>query len=134
MDKLLSGRRILVVEDEMLMLTLLEDILADAGCESVTGAATIDQAVALIDGQVFDAATLDIKLNGDDSYPVADALAARAIPFVFATGNSVHDIMDGYRDRAVLRKPFTGEQLIQMLTRLLRHRSNGNSRSDSAMN
>jgi OsmC subfamily peroxiredoxin len=79
MDKLLSGRRILVVEDEMLMLTLLEDILADAGCESVTGAATIDQAVALIDGQVFDAATLDIKLNGNDSYPVAEALAARAI-------------------------------------------------------
>jgi DNA-binding response OmpR family regulator len=134
MDKLLSGRRILVVEDEMLMLTLLEDILADAGCESVTGAATIDQAVALIDGQVFDAATLDIKLNGNDSYPVADALAARAIPFVFATGNSVHDIMDGYRDRAVLRKPFTGEQLIEMLIRLLRRRSNGNSRSDFATN
>ena len=118
----------------MLMLTLLEDILADAGCESVTGAATIDQAVALIDGQVFDAATLDIKLNGNDSYPVADALAARAIPFVFATGNSVHDITDGYRDRAILRKPFTGEQLIEMLTRLLRRRSHGNSRSDSATN
>ena len=134
MDKLLSGCRILVVEDEMLMLTLLEDILADAGCESVTGAATIDQAVALIDGQVFDAATLDIKLNGNDSYPVADALAARAIPFVFATGNSVNDIMDGYRDRAVLRKPFTGEQLIEMLTRLLPRRSNGNSRSDAATN
>ena len=134
MDKLLSGCRILVVEDEMLMLTLLEDILADAGCESVTGAATIDQAVALIDGQAFDAATLDIKLNGNDSYPVADALTARAIPFVFATGNSVHDRMDGYRDRAVLRKPFTGEQLIEMLTRLICRRSHGNSRSDSATN
>jgi CheY-like chemotaxis protein len=49
MDKSLSGHRILVVEDEMLNLAMLEDILTEAGCESVAAAATIDQAVALID-------------------------------------------------------------------------------------
>jgi CheY-like chemotaxis protein len=51
-EKLLSGRRILVVEDEMLVLMSIEDMLADLGCESVTAAATVDQAVAVIDAQV----------------------------------------------------------------------------------
>ena len=64
MDKSLSGHRILLVEDEMLNIAMLEDILTEAGCESVAAAATIDQAIALIDEQVFDAALLDIKLKG----------------------------------------------------------------------
>jgi len=126
MDKLLSGRRVLVVEDEMLVLLMIEDMLADLGCESVTTAATIDQAIALIDGQVFDAAMLDINLNGVDSHPVADALAARGVPFVFSTGNSVHStgnsvhhMRDGHDDRAVLRKPFKYEEMAEVLTRLL---------------
>lgn len=54
MNKLLSGRRVLVVEDEMLVLLMIEDMLADLGCESVTAAATVDQALAAIDNQIFD--------------------------------------------------------------------------------
>jgi CheY-like chemotaxis protein len=77
MDKLLSGRRVLVVEDEMLVLIMIEDMLADLGCKSVTSAATIDKALALIDAQAFDFAMLDINLNGRDSHPVAEALSAR---------------------------------------------------------
>jgi CheY-like chemotaxis protein len=122
MDRSFSGYRILVVEDEMMNLAMFEDILADAGCESVAGAATIDQAVALIDGQVFDAALLDIKLKGNNSYDVADALAARGVPFLFVTGNSAHDIREGYRDRPVLRKPFKAEKLVEALTALLPRR------------
>ena len=64
MDELLSGRRVLVVEDEMLVLIMIEDMLADLGCESVTSAATVDKAVALIDAQVFDVALLDMNLRG----------------------------------------------------------------------
>ena len=82
-DKLLSGRRVLVVEDEMLVLIMIEDMLADLGCKSVTSAATVDKALALIDAQVFDAALLDMNLNGDDSHPVAEALSARGVPFVY---------------------------------------------------
>jgi CheY-like chemotaxis protein len=119
MDKLLSGRRVLVVEDEMLILLMIEDMLADLGCESVTAAATIDQAVALIDGQAFDAAMLDLNLNGRSSYAVADALAARGVPFVFCTGNSINVMTDSHRDRAVLRKPFSEKALVETLTRLL---------------
>ena len=96
MDKLLSGRRILVVEDEMLVLMMTEGMLADLGCESVTAAATVDQAIALIDAQVFDAAMLDMNLKGNQSHAVADALAARGVPFIFATGYSAHDMSGGH--------------------------------------
>ena len=82
MDKLLSGRRILIVEDEILLLMTIEDVLADLGCESVVSASTVDRAISLIDGQVFDAAVLDMTLNGTSSHAVAEALAARGVPFV----------------------------------------------------
>jgi CheY-like chemotaxis protein len=119
MNKLLSGRRVLVVEDEMMVLMLVEDMLADLGCESVTAAATIDQALALIDAQVFDAAMLDMNLNGNQSHAVADALAARGVPFIFSTGYSGRDMSEGYRDRPVLKKPFPYEELVEVLTHLL---------------
>ena len=119
MDKLLTGHRVLVVEDEMLVLMMIEDMLADLGCESVTTAASVDQAVALIDGQVFEAAMLDMNLNGNDSHAVADALAARGVPFVFSTGYSEHHPRDFHCDRTVLRKPFKYEELVEILTRLL---------------
>jgi CheY-like chemotaxis protein len=120
MDKLLSGRRSLVVEDEMLVLLMIEDMLADLGCESVTTAATINQALALIDTQTFDVAMLDMNLNGNQTYAVADALAAQGVPFVFSTGYSGHDIRDGYRDRPVLKKPFGDDELGDVLAALLR--------------
>ena len=123
MDKLLSGRRILVVEDEMLVLLMFEDMLGDLGCASVTAAATVNQALAALDTQIFDAAMLDMNLNGNNSYAVADALALRSVPFVFSTGYSGHDMRDGYRDRPVLKKPFTEKELVEMLARLLSPRS-----------
>jgi CheY-like chemotaxis protein len=119
MDKLLSGRRILVIEDEMLILMMIESMLTDLGCESMTAAATIAQAIALIDGQTFDAAMLDVNLKGDNSRPVADTLAARGVPFFFSTGNGGHHSMDGYEDRAILRKPFIFEDLAAIFTGLL---------------
>ena len=64
MDKVLSGRHILVVEDEMMNLMMIEDMLADLAGASASAAATVDQALALIERQVFDAAMLDLNLNG----------------------------------------------------------------------
>ncbi|MBE1203136.1 response regulator [Aminobacter carboxidus] len=119
MNRLLSDRRILVVEDEMLVLIMIEDMLADIGCESVTAAATVKQAIALIEAHDFDAAMLDMNLNGDKTYFVADALAARGVPFVFSTGYSGHHVRDGYRDRPLLKKPFIDKQLAEMLASLL---------------
>jgi CheY-like chemotaxis protein len=118
MNKLLSGRRVLVVEDEMLVLIMIEDMLADLGCNAVASAATIDKALALIDAQAFDFVMLDVNLNGRDSQPVAEALSARGVPVVYSTGNTDHGPRDGYSGRPVLRKPFKYEDLVAILTDL----------------
>jgi CheY-like chemotaxis protein len=119
MDDLLSGRSVLVVEDEMLILMMIEDMLVDLGCESVTAVATIEKALMLIEEHVFDAAMLDMNLNGDDSLKVADALTARGVPFVYCTGNNGHGMRVNSANTPVLRKPFSFEELTVILTRLL---------------
>jgi len=103
----------------MLIRLTLEDMLAELGCASVSTAGTIPQALGLIDAGVFDAAMLDVNLGGVSSYAVADALAARGVPFVFTTGYGAHFLRDGYRERPILKKPFAYEDLGHMLTRLL---------------
>jgi CheY-like chemotaxis protein len=114
---LLSGRHILVVEDEVLILLLTKDFLADLGA-STTTAATVKQALALIDAQVFDAALLDVNLKGDKSYPVAEALIARGIPFIFSTGYGDEDLTDAYRDRPLLQKPLRRQAIVDTFARL----------------
>ena len=109
---------VLVVEDEMLVLIMIEDMLADLGCKSVTSAATVEKALALIDAQAFDVALLDMNLNSNDSHPVAEALSAREVPFVYSTGNTGQGLRAGYSDRPVLKKPFKYEGLAAILTRL----------------
>ena len=104
----------------MLVLLSIEDMLADLGCESVSAAATVSQALALIDTQTFDAAMVDLNLGGGNSYPVADALSERGVPFVFSTGYSSQSVKDGYRDRPVLGKPYRAAELAETFTRLLR--------------
>ena len=121
MDKLLSRRRVLVVEDEMMILMMIEGMLEDLGCSSVMSAATIDQALGLIDSQIFDVAMLDLNLDGHRTYPVADRLAARGVPFLFSTGYSDHGLNEGYGDRPVLKKPFQHEELAEILLQLLDH-------------
>ena len=119
MSKVLTGQRILVVEDEMLVLMETEDMLADLGCDFVIAAATNEQALALIEAQHFDAALLDLNLNGVRSYPVADALAASGVPFAFATGYGRHGLRDGDRERPLLVKPYECAALGKLLTSLL---------------
>jgi CheY-like chemotaxis protein len=118
-NKLLCGRRILVVEDETLILMMIEGMLSDLGCESIATASTIDKALAKIDNQVFDAAMLDINMNGNASHSVAEALVAQGVPFVYCTGNNSRKSEDVYPDRPMLKKPFHYEQLVEILTLLL---------------
>src|ERR1019366_4364027 len=68
-------------------------------CNSVSTAAAIDQSLRLIDAHVFDAATLDVNLDGTCSYPVAETLVRRGVPFVFSTGYDAHFLRDEYRNR-----------------------------------
>src|SRR6202171_5551025 len=86
MNRPFSNRRVLLVEEEMLVAWLIEDMLADLGCAVIGPASSVNQALAMIDAEAVDAAVLDLNLNGQMSYPVADALAARGVPFVISTG------------------------------------------------
>ena len=119
MHKLLSGKRVLVIEDEMMVLMNIEGALADLGCTAISVAATVDDALLLLESESFDVAMLDVNLGGQASYSVADALARRSISFVFSTGYSEHGIESRFDDRPVLRKPYSDEQLGAALVRLL---------------
>lgn len=118
MNSPLSGRRVLVVEDEMMVLMQTEDLLADIGCVSVA-AATVAKAIALINEQRFDVAILDMNLGGDMTFAVADALIAHDVPFLFATGYVGDTMESDYRDRPMLKKPFRPHHLTDALARLL---------------
>jgi CheY-like chemotaxis protein len=115
----LSGRRVLLVEDEIIVAWLLEDMLADLGCAVVGPAASINQALAMIRTEAIDAAVLDVNLDGQMSYPIADALAARGVPFVFSTGYHKDRLLERYRTFPALQKPFHLSELTDMLAMLL---------------
>src|ERR1700682_2165426 len=109
------GKRILVVEDELMIRMLLEDMLAELGYMIAAAAARLDEALEAAQNVDFDIAILDVNLNGQPISPVADALAARGMPFVFATGYGERGLPEPYRDRPTLKKPFQMEGLKQML-------------------
>ncbi len=119
MHELLAGRRLLVVEDEMMVLMIIEDMLTELGCESVTAASSVEEAVALVQAEVFDLAMLDMNLKGRRSDAVAAALASRGVPFVFSTGYTGRDMADGVRGRPLLTKPYQRKQLATALGALL---------------
>jgi CheY-like chemotaxis protein len=113
----LEGLRVLVVEDETLVAMLLEDMLADHGCQVSATASRIAQALDFIgdDSVEIDAAILDVNLAGEPSFPLAEALAQRGVPFVFATGYGSGGLPEAWRDRPTLQKPFSHEEVGRML-------------------
>lgn len=113
-DKL-SGRRVLLVEDEMMVAMLVEDMLSDFGCHVLGPAARLEEALRLADAGEIDVAILDVNLNGQETYPVADALAAKGVPFVFATGYGAGSLREAYRGRPTLQKPFQQRDLVRTL-------------------
>lgn len=82
---MLEGRIFLILEDEPVVGLVLEDMIGDAGGSSIY-AERVPQALDFIETARFDAAILDVNVHGHKSYSVARALAARGIPFIFATG------------------------------------------------
>jgi CheY-like chemotaxis protein len=110
-----AGLRVLVVEDEIVVALLLEEMLAELGHKVIGPVSRIDIAVEMAQGEAFDVAILDVNLEGKEAYPVADAIGARGIPYVFATGYGNHGLRAPYRNRPTLSKPFLQRDLLQAL-------------------
>src|SRR3989441_9417913 len=110
-----QAKRILVVEDEVMIRMLLEDMLGELGYTIAAQAARIDEALEAAKSADFDLAILDVNLNGQPISPVADALVARGMPFVFATGYGERGLPDSHRDRPTLKKPFQLDGLKRLL-------------------
>jgi CheY-like chemotaxis protein len=110
--------RILVVEDEMLVAMNIEDMLLELGHEMAGLASRLAPALALARESRFDAAMLDVNLAGEPSFPVADLLIERKIPFLFATGYGRQGIEERFRDQPILQKPFRAAELAAALAGL----------------
>jgi CheY-like chemotaxis protein len=108
-----------VVEDEVLVAWMLEEMLAELECMVVGPAVRVSQALAMVGTEAIDLAILDVNLNGEKSYAVADALAARRVPFVFSTGYAADSMPEKYRSSLTLQKPYSQSDLSAALTRLL---------------
>lgn len=117
----LSGRRILVVEDEYLIAIEMERWLQEAGAEVAGPVPDTKRALALIETEPLDAAVLDVHLNGEPVYPVADRLTECGVPYLFATGEIRVAEGSDYRSHAVLGKPVLDSELLQAVGRLIKH-------------
>src|SRR4029079_985775 len=110
--------RVLVVEDEYLIRMLLEDMLDELGYGLAAAVGTIAEAREHASKGDFNAAVLDVNLDGQEIYPVADIIAQRGLPFVFVTGYGQGSLPEAYRGRPALQKPFQAEQLKSTLAGL----------------
>lgn len=108
MSDTLSGRRVMLVEDESLVAMLLETILEDMGCALVGTASSLDEGLALArEAGEIDAALLDVNVAGRPVFPIAEALRDRGVPFVFSTGYGQGGLPDEWREQPTIQKPFT---------------------------
>jgi two-component SAPR family response regulator len=120
-DEVLQGRRVMIVEDELLVAMELESLLEEQGCAVVGPAPTVDRALALLDRERPDAAILDINLDGQTAIPVAAALKARGIPFLLATGYGNMQASEPELNGAPrLDKPVSHDRLVRVLARILK--------------
>jgi DNA-binding response OmpR family regulator len=119
MTAVLEGIRVLVVEDEFLVATLIEDMLMAAGCVVAGPIPRLSEALDAVDRGTFDAAVLDVNLGGDRVYPVADALSRRNVPFVFVTGYGTGVLSGEHAERPRLCKPFKMADLLGKLSSMV---------------
>ena len=118
MQDTLRGRRLLLVEDEFLIASDLTRLLRQQGAEVLGPAATVRGALDLLRSAPHaDGAILDVNLRGEMAFPVADALRARGVPFIFATGYAQDMIPARYAGVPCCEKPFDGPTVIRALSR-----------------
>ena len=118
----LTGLTVLLVEDETMVSMLAEDVLLDAGC-NVLLAMRLKEAMELAADAALDLAVLDVNLGGSDtSYPIADVLLRRDIPFMFATGYDASGLDRRFADTILIQKPYAPDRLVQAASDLAARR------------
>jgi DNA-binding NtrC family response regulator len=117
--------RILVADDDALLSMLIGDWLNEAGCDIVGPVASVASAIGLVEseGDRLDGALIDLQLVDGYSYPLADVLTLRGIPYAFVTGHGVGGLAPAYRQALTLSKPFMVEDLQAMVERLCSQRA-----------
>lgn len=103
--------RILIVEDEALVAMLLSDIVSDLGHQPLKPRMRLPAALAAAETEDFDLAILDINLAGEKSFPVADCLDRRGIPYVFASGYGAEGLTGWTKTAPVIQKPYDEKQI-----------------------
>jgi CheY-like chemotaxis protein len=107
--------RVLIVEDESLLAMMVEDIVTDEGWTVTANVASVSEALSAVQRGGFDIALLDVNLAGQEVFPVAEAVLARGLPLVFATGYGLNGIREDLRHLPVIAKPFSPGQLLHSL-------------------
>ena len=118
MSLLLDGLRILILEDEVLIAMDVEQLCRESGAEDVLTARTLDEAATHDEVAKFrfDAAILDVMLDGQSTFPFAEVLRKRELPFIFASGyTDLDELLSQFPDVTVVGKPYAGEVLIHAL-------------------
>ena len=114
--RLLEGLRVLIVEDNLLLAEVTKLLLDESGCEVVGPAGWLERGLELAGHEPLDGALLDINLHGEMSFPIAEVLSARGVPFVFVTGYEDRSIVPlAYRSAPRLDKPVADEHLMDVM-------------------
>jgi CheY-like chemotaxis protein len=116
---MLTGKRILIVEDEPIVAMMLEDLLEDLGAVTVGPASTVGEASSLIDGQMLNGAILDINLGAERSHAIAVRLRNLGVPFIFATGYG-SSAAGAFAGTEVVEKPYRRDHIAAALARAIR--------------
>src|SRR4051812_22103991 len=109
----MTGKRVLVIEDEFLVALDMETILGEAGFEIVGPAGSVAEALRLIATDRPDAALLDNNLNGESAGAVADELREQRIPFAFVSGNDRASLPPAFDGVLLVRKPYDASRLVE---------------------
>jgi PAS domain S-box-containing protein len=101
----ISGNRVMIVEDEALVAMVVSESLSLLGCSVVGPFSRCADAIAAVEADEVDAAILDVNLDGEMVYPLADVLAEREVPFIFVTGYGAESIDRRFAHIPVIQKP-----------------------------
>jgi DNA-binding NtrC family response regulator len=116
---MLSGTRVLLVEDEAIIALDLADTFASAGADVVGPVSSVREALRLLDGAVVDTALLDFNVADGEVTPVLDLLISRGVPVVIYTGRGLPEALSArHPNLSVLRKPLSTARIVEELVRV----------------